>query len=198
MGEMVEFSSNGGRTDGYLSIPKQDSGPGVVVIQEWWGLDDWIKEQTDRLAGLGYVALAVDLYRGKVTGDPDVAHQLMRGLPEDQALADLRGSLLGARPGQLAPHEGEQAFQQHKILASEIHRAALLDKQGVETEREAWVRYIRTYFPVRKRTRRMRGVSPGASRIRSSSTMIRFPSRSTIGRSFARYSGTIGMFSRWT
>jgi hypothetical protein len=73
---------------------------------------------------------------------------------EEQALADLRQSLLGSRPRPLAPEEGEEAFKEHKNLASEILRAALLDKQDAETERAAWVRYIRNYFPVRRRTRR--------------------------------------------
>src|SRR5574338_34047 len=56
--------------------------PGIVVIHEWWGLNDWVKEQASKLADQGYVALAVDLYRGKVADNPDTAHQLMRGVPE--------------------------------------------------------------------------------------------------------------------
>jgi carboxymethylenebutenolidase len=78
----------GGR--GYLVLP-QGGGkhPAIVVIQEWWGLNDWIRENTARFAGQGYVALAVDLYRGRSTSDPGEAHELMRGMPEDRALADL-------------------------------------------------------------------------------------------------------------
>jgi carboxymethylenebutenolidase len=78
----------GGR--GYLVLP-QGGGkhPAIVVIQEWWGLNDWIRDNAARFAGQGYVALAVDLYRGKSTTDPGEAHELMRGMPEDRALADL-------------------------------------------------------------------------------------------------------------
>ena len=51
----------------------------MIVIQEWWGLDDWVKDQARALAKEGYVALAVDLYRGKVTNKQEEAHQLMMG-----------------------------------------------------------------------------------------------------------------------
>ena len=71
------------------STPVGAKHPAIVVIQEWWGLNDWIRENAARFAGQGYVALAVDLYRGKSTSDPGEAHELMRGLPEDRAMADL-------------------------------------------------------------------------------------------------------------
>src|ERR1700761_3845705 len=63
--------------------------PGIVVIHEWWGLNDWVKEQASKLADQGYVALAIDLYRGKVATTPDEAHEIMRGVPEDRANRDL-------------------------------------------------------------------------------------------------------------
>ena len=66
--------------------------PGLIVIQEWWGLNDWIKRDTERFASQGFDALAVDLYRGHVAHDPGEAHELMRGMPEDRALADLAAS----------------------------------------------------------------------------------------------------------
>jgi len=66
--------------------------PGVIVIHEWWGLNDWVKEQASKLADQGYVALAVDLYRGKVATTPDEAHQIMRGVPEDRAKRDLHAA----------------------------------------------------------------------------------------------------------
>ena len=59
--------------------------PALVVIHEWWGLNDWVKEQASKLADQGYVALAIDLYRGKVATTPDQAHEIMRGVPEDRA-----------------------------------------------------------------------------------------------------------------
>jgi carboxymethylenebutenolidase len=67
--------------------------PGIVVIHEWWGLNDWVKEQASKLADQGYVTLAIDLYRGKVAKDADMAHQIMRGVPEDRAKRDLAAAV---------------------------------------------------------------------------------------------------------
>jgi carboxymethylenebutenolidase len=66
--------------------------PGIIVVHEWWGLNDWVKEQASKLADQGYAALAVDLYRGKVATTPDEAHELMRGVPEDRATRDLHAA----------------------------------------------------------------------------------------------------------
>ena len=66
--------------------------PAIIVIHEFWGLNDWVKEQASKLADQGYVALAVDLYRGKVATTPDMAHELMRGVPEDRAKRDLHAA----------------------------------------------------------------------------------------------------------
>src|SRR6266404_4064909 len=66
--------------------------PGIIVIHEFWGLNDWVKEQASKLADQGYAALAVDLYRGKVATTPDEAHELMRGVPEDRASRDLHAA----------------------------------------------------------------------------------------------------------
>ena len=89
MGEMVQFPFDGGNTGGYLATPKQGSGPGVVVIQEWWGLVDHIKDVCDRFADEGFVALAPDLYHGKTTKSPDEAGKLMMALRIDEAERDL-------------------------------------------------------------------------------------------------------------
>src|SRR5512143_74245 len=74
--------------------------PAIIVIHEWWGLNDWIEEQAAKLAGQGYAALAVDLYRGKVATTPDMAHEIMRGVPKDRALRDLHAAFefLKAQP----------------------------------------------------------------------------------------------------
>ncbi|GAC1406066.1 MAG: dienelactone hydrolase family protein [Pyrinomonadaceae bacterium] len=94
MGEMVEFKSNGGMTEGYLAAPDGDKkAPGVVVIQEWWGLNDQIKGIADALAAEGFVALAPDLYHGALTKSPDEAGKLMMALNVDQAEKDLRGAI---------------------------------------------------------------------------------------------------------
>ena len=93
MGETVSFASNGGTSAGYLAIPDSGKGPGVIVIQEWWGLVDHIKEVCDRFAAEGFVALAPDMYHGKVTKSPDEAGKLMMALNIDQAERDLRGAI---------------------------------------------------------------------------------------------------------
>ena len=66
--------------------------PAIIVIHEYWGLNDWVKEQASKLADQGYEALAIDLYRGKVATTPDMAHELMRGVPEDRAKRDLHAA----------------------------------------------------------------------------------------------------------
>jgi carboxymethylenebutenolidase len=63
--------------------------PALIVIHEWWGLNDWVEEQASKLADQGYVTLAVDLYRGRVATTPEEAHEIMRGVPEDRAKRDL-------------------------------------------------------------------------------------------------------------
>jgi carboxymethylenebutenolidase len=67
--------------------------PAIVVIHEFWGLNEWVEQQASKLADQGYVTLAVDLYRGKATTNPDEAHELMRGLPQDRADRDLRNAV---------------------------------------------------------------------------------------------------------
>jgi carboxymethylenebutenolidase len=94
MGEMIELVTKGSRTEGYLALPeeKRASGSGVVVIQEWWGLNDHIKAIVDRLAREGFAALAPDLYHGKLTKSPDEAGKLLMALNIAQAESDLRGA----------------------------------------------------------------------------------------------------------
>jgi carboxymethylenebutenolidase len=89
----VSFPSNGGTAHGYLALPESGSGPGVVVIQEWWGLTSHIADVTNRLAAEGFVALAPDLYGGTTTHDSDEAGQLMQELPVQQAATDLAGAV---------------------------------------------------------------------------------------------------------
>lgn len=92
-GQMVEFPNNGGTTSGYLAVPDAGKGPGVVVIQEWWGLVPHIKDVCDRFAAEGFVALAPDLYHGKSTTSPDEAGKLMMALQIDETEKDLRGAI---------------------------------------------------------------------------------------------------------
>ena len=91
--QTVSYKSGNETVSGYLALP--DGGgkhPAIIVIHEWWGLNDWVKEQTQQFAAEGYVALAVDLYRGKVGTTPDEAHILMRGLPDDRGMRDLEAA----------------------------------------------------------------------------------------------------------
>jgi carboxymethylenebutenolidase len=93
MGEIVEFPSNGHNASGYLAVPASGSGPGVVVIQEWWGLVPHITDVCDRFAEAGFVALAPDLYHGQATGEPDEAGKLMMTMNIDQAGRDMAGAV---------------------------------------------------------------------------------------------------------
>jgi carboxymethylenebutenolidase len=92
-GQMIEFRSNGGTARGYLSTPDGGTGPGVVVMQEWWGLVPHIKDVADRFAAAGFVALAPDLYHGDVARSPDEAGKLMMALNIAQTEKDLRGAV---------------------------------------------------------------------------------------------------------
>ncbi len=91
-GRMVEFPSNGRTIHGYLATPAQGKGPGVLVIQEWWGLVGHIKNVCDRFAAEGFSALAPDLYHGKVASEPDEANKLFMALHIGEAEKDLAGA----------------------------------------------------------------------------------------------------------
>jgi carboxymethylenebutenolidase len=89
-GKQVSYKSGDETVSAILYAPHgKGRFPALVVIHEWWGLNDWVKEQASKLADQGYVTLAVDLYRGKVAATPDEAHELSRGLPHDRADRDL-------------------------------------------------------------------------------------------------------------
>jgi carboxymethylenebutenolidase len=92
-GKTVSYRSGDETVQGILySPPGNGPFPALIVIHEYWGLNDWVKEQASKISGQGYVALAIDLYRGKVAATPDVAHELMRGVPEDRAKRDLNAA----------------------------------------------------------------------------------------------------------
>jgi len=95
MAETVEFKSNGNMASGYLAKPASGSGPGVLVVQEWWGLDASIKAMADRLAASGFVALVPDLYHGELAEhtEMDKAAHLMQSLPPDRAGRDMSGAV---------------------------------------------------------------------------------------------------------
>ena len=93
-GKSVSYKSGEETVQAMLYTPAgKGPFPAIVVIHEWWGLNDWVKEQASKLADQGYVALAIDLYRGKVATTPDLAHELMRGVAEDRAARDLHAAV---------------------------------------------------------------------------------------------------------
>ena len=92
-GKPVSYKSGDETVNGVLYTPAgKGPFPALIVIHEWWGLNDWVKDQASKFADEGYLALAIDLYRGKVADNPELAHELMRGVPEDRAKRDLRSA----------------------------------------------------------------------------------------------------------
>lgn len=89
----VSYASGKDTVSAFLVLPDgKGPFPAVIVIHEWWGLNDWVREGAEKLAAEGYAALAIDLYRGRVAANADEAHQLMRGVPEDRAARDLKAA----------------------------------------------------------------------------------------------------------
>ena len=121
MAQTVEFSSNGHMASGYLVTPPSGAGPGVLVIQEWWGLDSGIKEMTDRLGAAGFVALAPDLYHGELAAhdEMDKAAHLMQGLPPARAARDMSGAVdyLASHPAVTSDGIGVVGFCMGGMLA---------------------------------------------------------------------------------
>src|SRR5262245_54738615 len=108
----VSYSANGEPTDGFLAVPDGGRGPGVVVIQEWWGLVPHIEDVCRRFAKENFVALAPDLYHGRTTKSPDDAGKLMMALDIDRAEADIRGAVahLKGVPGMTSSGVGIVGF----------------------------------------------------------------------------------------
>src|SRR3954452_23431201 len=89
----VEFQSNGDTATGYLAEPESGRGPGVIVLQEWWGMDDSVRRYVDRFAEAGFLALAPDLYHGETTEQPDEAEQKMMAMNMNRTVKDMRGAV---------------------------------------------------------------------------------------------------------
>ena len=127
MGASVEFTSNGATVGGYLAQPASGRGPGVVVVQEWWGLDQSLKIMVDRLAEGGFVALAPDLYHGELAThqEMDKASHLMQDLPADRAARDMSGAVdfLAAHDAVAGTGVGVVGFCMGGMLS--LHLAAL-------------------------------------------------------------------------
>jgi carboxymethylenebutenolidase len=141
-GQMVKFPANGGTADAYLAIPPSDTGPGVIVIQEWWGLTDQIKGVADMFAREGFVALAPDFYHGKGAkiGEPDKAQKLMMEFFQaDTASKDAKGAAeyLAGHPSVTSEKVGVIGFCMGGFLALLVGSvapdrvAAVVDCYGV-------------------------------------------------------------------
>jgi len=91
---MIEYRANSSAAPGYLATPEgEGTHPGVVVIQEWWGLNDQIKGVADKLASAGFVALVPDLYHGQVASEPDEAKKLLMEMNRQQAMKDIQSAI---------------------------------------------------------------------------------------------------------
>ena len=112
MSERVTFKANGHNTEGYLARPASGEGPGIIVLQEWWGLVPHIEDIADRFAAEGFVALAPDLYHGEKATGPDQAGKLMMALDIERAEKDLAGAIdyLKAQPGVTGSSVGTVGF----------------------------------------------------------------------------------------
>lgn len=137
-GRMVEFKVNGVTTQGYLATPAAGTGPGVLVIQEWWGLVGHIKNVCDRFAAAGYSALAPDLYHGKSATEPDGAGKLMMALDIARAEKDLAGAarFLLSQPSTAGTKLGVVGFcmgGQLALFAATVNRsiAACVNLYGI-------------------------------------------------------------------
>jgi len=132
MAETVEFASNGKTASGYLETPESGNGPGVVVIQEWWGLVPHIKDVVERLAGEGFVALAPDLYHGEETEEPDDAGKMMMAMDIERAARDMKGAVdfLAAHPAVSSSGVGAVGFCMGGGLV--LWLACLSDKVAAE------------------------------------------------------------------
>jgi carboxymethylenebutenolidase len=121
MAETVSFTSNGGTASGYLVKPASGSGPGLLVIQEWWGLDSGIKEMAERFGKAGFVALAPDLYHGQLAGhdEMDKAAHLMQSMPADRAGRDMSGAIdfLASHPSVTSQSIGVVGFCMGGLLS---------------------------------------------------------------------------------
>lgn len=127
-GSMVPVKSGAETIQAYLALPASNAkhGPAIVIVQEWYGLTHWVKGVADRYAAQGYVAMAPDLYRGRVATDSELAHELMRGLPDARARQDIRAAAtyLGSRKDVDSDRVGVIGF----CMGGRLAQLAALDK----------------------------------------------------------------------
>jgi carboxymethylenebutenolidase len=121
MGETVSFTSNGEEAEGYFAAAASGAGPGVLVLQEWWGLAPQLKRVVDRLSAEGFTALAPDLFRGELAEhtEMDKAAALMNAMPPDRAARDMAGAIefLLSHDAVTSPKVGVVGFCMGGLLA---------------------------------------------------------------------------------
>lgn len=131
---MKEFQADDRTISGYLAVPEQGSGPGVLVLHAWWGLNDFFKQVCDRLAQEGFIALAPDLYHGKTTTSIDEADQLSSSMEDDEVSQNLAASIgyLFKQPGIRGKALGVVGFSLGGFLALGLkdHIAAIVTFYG--------------------------------------------------------------------
>ena len=108
--EILSFETTNGATSAYVANPDSRSEKAVVVIQEWWGLNDHIKDIANRYADEGFIAIAPDLYRGKVAANSEEAGKMMQGLKIEDGLDTIKNSVEAARTKYALSHFGITGF----------------------------------------------------------------------------------------
>jgi len=121
--EMITIRSGAENISGFLVLPGgRGRHAGIIALHEWWGLNEWVKMQATSLAANGYVVIAVDLYRGKITDNPSEARKLKRALPEDRAIRDMNAAFhyLATRPDVDSKHIGSIGWSMGGRLAIQL------------------------------------------------------------------------------
>jgi len=108
--ESLSFGTANGDTTGYVAVPDVESKKAVIVVQEWWGLNDHIKDIANRYAAEGFIAIAPDLYRGKVASNPDEASKMMQGLRVEDGIGTIKNAVAAARDTYGLSHFGITGF----------------------------------------------------------------------------------------
>lgn len=108
--ETLSFETSNGATSAYVATPENASQKAVIVIQEWWGLNDHIKDIAGRYAAEGFIAIAPDLYRGKVATTSDDASKMMHALELEDGLDTIKNSVEAAREKYGLTHFGITGF----------------------------------------------------------------------------------------
>jgi carboxymethylenebutenolidase len=108
--ETLSFGTSNGDTSAYVAVPDNPGRKAVIVIQEWWGLNDHIKDVADRYAAEGFIAVAPDLYRGKVASNPEEAGKMMHALQIEDGLDTIKNCIEGARSKYGLSHFGITGF----------------------------------------------------------------------------------------